>query len=331
MPPEAARRVGVGGRTSRAPWAAGRRPSKRAARKSRRNPLKRLKTGSGLAGGRSRDRIARRVDRLAVFGQLETQARRRSGRGRARVSRGLSGGTPPLRQSRPEKLAQPFEKAQNRLGSGGRPKPRPVARRVDRLAVFGQLETQARRRSGRGRARVAVVCAAGRASARAWAAGRRPSDRAARKSRRKPLKRLKTGSGLAGGRSRDRVDRLAVFAQLETQAGRGVGRGRARVSRGLGGGTPPLRQSRPEKPAQPFEKAQNRLGSGGRPKPRPVARGSIALPSLVSSKRRLGVTERRLTEASGPDDVGESKKAPEAVEKAQNGVGNGKAAQSGTR
>ncbi len=176
------------------------------------------------------------------------------GRGRARVSRALGGGTPPLRQSRPEKPAQPFEKAQNRLGSGRRPKPRP-GRSPCHLC------------STRNAGWAWPSCVGGRASRAPWAAGRRPSDRAARKSWRNPLKTLKTGSGLAGDRSRDLL--------------------RA---------------------------------------------GSIALPSLVSSKRRLGVAERRLTEARpGPMTSGESKKAPEALEKAQNGLGNGKAPQSGTR
>ena len=134
------------------------------------------------------------------------------GRGRARVSRALGGGTPPLRQSRPEKPAQPFEKAQNRLGSGGRPKPRPGC---------APGRSPCRLWSTRNAGWASPSGAGGRASRAAWAARRRPSDRAARKSRRKPLKRLKTGSGLAGGRSRDRVDRLAIFGQLETQAGRG--------------------------------------------------------------------------------------------------------------
>ncbi len=168
----------------------------------------------------------------------------------------MGGGTPPLLQSRPEKLAQPFEKAQNRLGSCGRPKPRPGR---------SPCRPWSARNAGWG---VAVVC--GRTRVSRGLGGGAPLLRQSRPE--KPAQAIENAQnrlGTAGGRSRERVDRLAVFAQLETQAGRRVGPGRARVSRALGGGTPSLRQSRPEKPAQALENAQNRLGSGGRPKPRP--------------------------------------------------------------
>ncbi len=313
------------------------------------------------------------------------------GRGRARVSRALGGGTPPLRESRPEKPAQPLEKAQNRLGTGGRPKPRPGC-----APGRSPCRPWSARNAGWG---VAVVCGRTRVS-RGLGGGTPPLRQSRPENWRNPLKRLKTGSGLAGGRSRDRV-RSPCRPWSARNAGWGVAvvGGRTRVSRGLGGGKPPLRQSRPEKLAQPFEKAQNRLGlAGGRSRDR-LRAGSIAVPSLVSSKRRLGVAVvcgrarvssglgggtpplrqsrpekpaqalenaqnqlgsggrpkprpvrpgRRLAvlgqletqagrrtapadRASGPDDGGESKKASEALEKVQNGLGNGKAAQSGTR
>ncbi len=149
------------------------------------------------------------------------------GRGRARVSRGLGGGTPPLRRSRPEKLAQALENAQNRLGSGGRPKPRP----------------------GRSSCRLCSTRNAG------WA-----------------WRRAREGARLARLGRRDAA--------------------------------PPTEP--PGKLAQPFEKAQNRLGSCGRPKPRP---GSIALSSLVSSKRRLG-RGRRVWEDARLARLGRREAAP---------------------
>ncbi len=253
------------------------------------------------------------------------EAARRVVCGRAHVSRALGGGTPPLRESRPEKPAQPPEKAQNRLGTGGRPKPRPGC-----APGRSPCRPWSARNAGWG---VAVVCGRTRVS-RGLGGGKPPLRQSRPEKLAQPFEKAQNRLGLAGGRSRDRLraGSIAVPSLVSSKRRLGVAVvcGRARVSSGLGGGTPPLRQSRPEKPAQALENAQNQLGSGGRPKPRP-ARPGRRLAVLGQLETQAGRRTAPADRASGPDDGGESKKASEALEKVQNGLGNGKAAQSGTR
>ncbi len=147
-----------------------RRPSAgSAARKSRRNPLKRLKTGS------------------------ETRSPPLS----AASPRGGPGLAPGRRRG-PENPPQALEIAQNRLGFGPRASRSVVARRptTRRSGGPGSPDRPLDRHAPSGLAMTAQALAGPGAE--------RPPRAPARKCRRKPLKRLKTGSGgaLAWRRSR---------------------------------------------------------------------------------------------------------------------------------